>query len=240
MGMMQSVLKLLYPSQCVMCDARLEDDFALCGRCWRDTPFISGLVCDLCGTPLPGTDPGHPVHCDDCMVLARPWAQGRAAMLYRDTARRLVLALKHGDRVDLARPGAAWLRAAAGPMLAPGTALVPVPVHWTRLVSRRYNQAGLLARELAALTGLDWLPDALVRTRRTQMLDGLSRDQRFAALSTRDPAASDARPPAERPSRRADRRRDDLGRDAGGRGRGGDCGRCKPGLRAGHGTRCEG
>jgi predicted amidophosphoribosyltransferase len=179
---MLSALSLIYPRQCVMCEARLESDFALCGACWRDTPFIAGLVCDLCGLPLPGTDPGHAVHCDDCMVLARPWRQGRAAMLYRDKGRRLILSLKHGDRTDLARPGALWLRNAGAPLLTPGRVLVPVPAHWTRLVKRRYNQAALLAGELARLTGLDWQPDALVRHRRTTSLDGLSRDQRFAML----------------------------------------------------------
>jgi predicted amidophosphoribosyltransferase len=93
-----------------------------------------------------------------------------------------VLALKHGDRTDLARPGARWLRAAGAALLTPGSVLVPVPAHWTRLVRRRYNQAALLAHALARLTGLDWLPDALVRNRRTATLDGLTREQRFAML----------------------------------------------------------
>jgi predicted amidophosphoribosyltransferase len=51
---MQALLRMIYPSQCLSCDALVESDFGLCGQCWRDTPFISGLVCDSCGTPLPG------------------------------------------------------------------------------------------------------------------------------------------------------------------------------------------
>jgi predicted amidophosphoribosyltransferase len=180
---MQSLLRVLYPPQCVLCDARVEEDFALCAACWGQTQFLRGLVCEQCGLPLPGSDPGHAVHCDDCMAIARPWQQGRAALLYRDAGRRLVLALKHGDRTDLARPAAAWMADAAGPMLRPGAVLVPVPVHWLRLLQRRYNQAALLASEVAALTALPWLPDALVRARRTSTLEGLTRDQRFATLS---------------------------------------------------------
>ncbi|TKA95662.1 ComF family protein, partial [Cereibacter changlensis] len=98
---LQAALRLLYPPQCLTCDALVTTDFGLCGPCWRETPFITGLVCDLCGTPLPGEDPGHAVHCDDCLTLARPWARGRAALLYKDNGRRIVLALKHGDRLDL-------------------------------------------------------------------------------------------------------------------------------------------
>jgi predicted amidophosphoribosyltransferase len=64
-------------------------------------------------------------------------------------------------------------------------------VHWTRLLSRRYNQAAELARALSALTGLETLPDALVRTRRTPVQDGLGVDARF--LNT-DGAIRAARP----------------------------------------------
>jgi predicted amidophosphoribosyltransferase len=180
---MQSVANLIYPAQCVSCDARVETDYALCGACWRDTPFIAGLVCDLCGVPLPGTDPGQPVHCDDCMAIARPWERGRAAMLYRDNGRRLVLGLKHGDRTDLARPAGRWMAAVAGPVLRPETLVIPVPVHWTRLARRRYSQAALLAAEVARAAALGWLPDALIRPRRTPMLDGKTRDERFATLA---------------------------------------------------------
>lgn len=98
---MQALLRLIYPPQCLSCGAEVDTDFALCPACWRDTPFITGLVCDGCGTPLPGEE-STAVHCDDCLTLARPWDQGRAALLYRDKGRGFVLSLKHGDRGDLA------------------------------------------------------------------------------------------------------------------------------------------
>ena len=100
---LQAVLQMIYPPQCISCDALVTSDFGLCGKCWRETPFIAGLVCDQCGTPLPGEDPGHAVHCDDCLLIARPWDQGRAALLYKDNARKMVLQMKHGDRTDLVK-----------------------------------------------------------------------------------------------------------------------------------------
>ncbi len=50
---MQRLIRVLYPAQCLSCGALTEDDFGLCGPCWRDTGFIGGTTCDLCGTPLP-------------------------------------------------------------------------------------------------------------------------------------------------------------------------------------------
>ena len=109
--------------------------------------------------PLPGEDDAAEVLCDDCLTIARPWGQGRAALLYQDNGRNLVLALKHGDRMDLARPAAAWMARAAQPMLEPGMLVAPVPLHWMRLFKRRYNQAALLSRGIAKLAGLDHCPD---------------------------------------------------------------------------------
>lgn len=180
---MQAALRLVYPAQCLMCDTLVEEDFGLCPSCWRDTAFVSGLVCDACGTPLPGEDPGHAVLCDDCLALARPWDRGRAAFLYRDKGREIVLALKHGDRLDLARPAARWLLRAAQPLLRPGMLVAPVPLHWLRLLRRRYNQSALLSAGLARLAGLDHIPDLLRRRRRTPTQDGRTREGRFANLA---------------------------------------------------------
>lgn len=183
MPQLQSVLSLIYPDQCMVCDTMVTYSGALCGGCWRETPFISGLVCDACGVPLPGSDDGAAVYCDDCLTQPRPWEQGRAVLLYRDIGRRIVLALKHGDRTEYATAAAPWLFRAGATLLKHDTVLVPIPVHWTRLITRRYNQAAELSRALAKHAGLSHCPDALVRTKRTQKLDGLNVDQRFATLN---------------------------------------------------------
>ena len=180
---LQALLHLIYPPQCLTCGARVTSDFGLCGDCWGDTPFINGLVCQHCGVPLPGEDRQADVLCDDCLTIARPWTAGRAALLYKDNARKLILALKHGDRLDLARPAAEWMFKAAVPMLVPNMLVAPIPLHWMRLVKRRYNQAALLSSRIAKMAGLDHCPDLLQRNRNTGSQDGLSRDGRFANMS---------------------------------------------------------
>ena len=179
---LQAALQVIYPPQCLSCAAPVTSDFGLCADCWRETPFIAGLACDQCGIPLPGGEAGEIAHCDDCIAIARPWDRGRAALLYRDNGRRLVLALKHGDRMDLARPAGGWMLKAARPILQPGMLVVPVPLHWLRLFRRRFNQAALLSRALARGAGLDHCPDALTRRRNTGNQDGKTRDARFANL----------------------------------------------------------
>ncbi|MBK6465788.1 MAG: ComF family protein [Rhodobacter sp.] len=179
---LQRAISAIYPPQCITCKALVASDFGLCPACWRDTPFITGLVCDKCGCPLPGEPElqGEAAAiCDDCLRVARPWAQGRAAMLYDGNARRMILALKHGDRMELARPAGKWLRQAAEPILVPGMVVVPVPLHWWRMVRRKYNQSALLAAALAKAAQLEHCPDALIRSRNTGSQEGRGREDRF-------------------------------------------------------------
>jgi ComF family protein len=181
---LQSMLRLLYPPQCLACPETVQEAHALCPSCWRDTPFIVGLVCDQCGVPLPGEDDGSgpaPL-CDDCLTIARPWDRGRAVLLYRDKGRRIVLDLKHGDRLDLARPAGRWLARAAAPLLTEDTLIAPVPLHWTRLLRRRFNQSAVLAQALGAEARRPCCPDLLVRRHRTPTQDGRDRDGRFRNL----------------------------------------------------------
>ncbi len=169
---MKSLLRAIYPPGCIACEVPVAHEHALCGACWRDTPFITGLACDGCGRPLPGAAGDGPAHCDDCLARPRPWEQARAALLYERQARRVVLRFKHGDRLDLARPAARWMTAAAQPLLRPDMLIAPVPLHWTRLLRRRYNQAALLAQGVAQATGLEHCPDLLLRPHRTALQAG--------------------------------------------------------------------
>ncbi|MEM9476617.1 MAG: ComF family protein [Pseudomonadota bacterium] len=193
------VLDLIYPPQCVSCRTLVDHGAPLCGACWAETPFIRGLVCDGCGVPLLGEDVGGRALCDDCLAAPRPWLRGRAALEYRENGRRLVLALKHGDRQDLVRPAARWMAGAGRDLVHAQTLVVPVPLHWLRLVQRRFNQSAALAQAVARELGLAACPDALVRRRATpaqsgdkaarmQNLEGALQPhpRRGATLATRD------------------------------------------------------
>lgn len=183
---MQRLLQAIYPNQCLSCGEVTGSDAGLCATCWRDTAFISGLTCHLCGAPLPGDDDpdnAPDLTCDDCLAIARPWARGAAAMLYRGNGRRLVLALKSHDRADLAQAVAPWLARAAAPLHEPGTLIAPVPLHWLRLFKRRYNQSALLARALARALEAPFCPDLLLRARATPRQEGLGAAARFANMA---------------------------------------------------------
>jgi ComF family protein len=180
---LQTLLHAVFPPECLACGARVETDFALCAACWAETPFIFGAACDLCGVGLPGQTAGREaLICEECHRVARPWAHGRAVMHYAGHGRTLVLGLKHGDRAEVARAAGPWLARAGADLLTGEPVIVPVPLHWMRLATRRFNQAALLAQAMARASGRDCIPDALVRPRRTPTQDGRDRAGRFRNL----------------------------------------------------------
>lgn len=178
----QTGLNAIYPARCLTCGDVVDSDFGLCGPCWRDTSFIGGTICDACGVPLPGQSGGDTLHCDACLAVPRPWVHGRAAVLYKDTGRKLVLSLKHGDRQEVAHPAGWWMSAAVKDIITDQTVIAPVPLHWQRMIKRRYNQSALLAKSLGVRTGLPCAMDLLQRTRHTPSLDGLGRVERLKAV----------------------------------------------------------
>ena len=59
--------------------------------------------------------------------------RARAALVYDDESKRLVLPFKHGDRTDMARACGRWMARAGGELLAEAELIAPVPLHWRRL-----------------------------------------------------------------------------------------------------------
>jgi predicted amidophosphoribosyltransferase len=160
----QSALDILYPPLFVGCGALVESDHGLCGLCWRKSHFITGSGCWTVGQPLIGNiDAADEVFCDSGLIQPPPWRRGGAVLSYLETGRALVLALKHGDCHDIVRPAAKWMVQASGCLVQANMLVVPVPLHWTRLVRRRYNQAALLSAALARRLNLPYCTDVLVR-----------------------------------------------------------------------------
>jgi ComF family protein len=58
--------------------------------------------------------------------------------------------------------------------------IAPVPVHWSRLLRRRYNQAAELSKHIARIRLVDHIPDLLTRSKRTSMQVDMSREERIA------------------------------------------------------------
>lgn len=135
--------------------------------------FITDPVCHRCGAPQ-DYDAGPDAQCPPCMARPPRWSRARAAFVYDDVSRRPVLDLKRAGRRDGLETLAGWMLQAGGDLVDEAELIVPVPLHYTRLVQRGFNQSAWLAQAIGQAAGRRVCVDALRRTRRTPSQAGLS------------------------------------------------------------------
>jgi ComF family protein len=162
----RTVVDGVLPPRCLSCGDIVDEPDALCGRCWGGITFFTPPWCVLCGLPFPHPM-GEDALCGACAREPPAWDQARAVLRYDKQSRGLILGLKHGDHTHVAGAFGRWMHRAGDEVLAGADLLVPVPLHWTRLFRRRYNQAALLAHAIRVAGGPDVAADWLVRQRRT-------------------------------------------------------------------------
>ncbi len=149
----------------------------VCAECWSKLSFIAPPYCPRLGIPF-AHDPGPDVLSMQAIADPPACRRARAAARYDEVAKTLVHALKYQDRTDLAPIMGRWMARAGRELLGDADLLAPVPLHWRRAWSRRYNQSGALAQAIVRHSGVAVARDALRRVRLTQQQVGLSRRQR--------------------------------------------------------------
>ncbi|MCL2473380.1 MAG: ComF family protein [Alphaproteobacteria bacterium] len=175
------MLDIVFPPECIVCDAPVGSPNSLCIDCWKNIEFISDPVCDQCGKPLeyyPDFAEKERVLCFECIAVPSSVHQARAVMIYGDTSKKLILLLKHGDRVHLARILAPLMVSTGRDLLNAADIIVPVPLHTSRLLHRRYNQASMLAKHVGKLTSTPVLFNTLRRVKNTHPQGIMSKEDR--------------------------------------------------------------
>ena len=181
------MLDALLPPACLTCEEPVGAQGGQCPACFSRLAFVSAPLCDRCGVPFPHEGAGIPhaetLWCEACIAAPPAFSSARAALRYDEGAKALILPFKHRDRTELAKPLARHMARAGAELLRAADLLVPVPLHRWRLFHRRHNQAALLARELARISGKPHAPMLLRRVRATAPLGELGAYEREAALS---------------------------------------------------------
>ncbi len=171
-----SIKDWFFPRHCPICDTVLGGTRLICPEC-RDIPrLVKAPRCVSCGKHL---EQQEQVRCRDCSGKKRSFERGIALYEYasvHDSVHRF----KNLGRAEYAEFYGEEIRRFLLPSIAgmQGDALVPVPLHKSKLNSRGYNQATLLAKEISKGCGLPVREDILIRVRKTasqKKMDHLTR-----------------------------------------------------------------
>ena len=170
---LRGVSDFVWPRRGLISGARNAGQGALTPEELLQLSFITGPVCRSCGTPCE-IDLGAETQCPVCIARPPRWTGARAALVYDDVSRQMVLDLKRSGRRDGLNLMAGWMTQAGRELLADADMLIPVPLHYTRLVKRGFNQSGWLAQAIGRASGTPVQIDVLRRKRRTPSQAGLS------------------------------------------------------------------
>tara|TARA_B100000686_G_C16764164_1_gene960687 strand:- start:350 stop:1141 length:792 start_codon:yes stop_codon:yes gene_type:complete len=171
---------ILLPPRCCVTGEIVSDDGMITPESWTQVDFINAPYCMICGVPFPYEDADHDSKqvCGACIKTPPQYDIGRAAVAYNEMTRRILLQFKYGDQLHIADTLAKWLYQSAESEIKDADCIVPVPLHWRRMVYRRYNQSALIAQSLAKVSGTP-VVHALKRTRYSGPQKGLGRKARL-------------------------------------------------------------
>lgn len=145
---MISILNILYPRRCILCDGVLDTPTSgVCTRCKKELIYIQEPSCKKCGQPI---EDEQEEYCYDCTCNAHSFAQGKSVWLYKGKMKESMYRFKDGQRreyaqfyaKEAARKYSRWI------LQNRIQVIVPIPIHVKKKKRRGYNQAEIFAEEL--------------------------------------------------------------------------------------------
>ncbi len=164
----QFIFDVFLPPRCLICHTTVQKQNGLCPKCFAKIHFLTDQSCPVCGRPytFPVEDKSELI-CGKCLTRKPKLAQMKAVFAYDDFSRGLILPLKHADMTESVPFLADMLLRRGGEMLKNSDCIIPVPLHWRRLIKRKYNQSALLANALAARVQKPCFNSVLIRSKNT-------------------------------------------------------------------------
>lgn len=174
-------LDFVWPPRCRICDTSTAGAPYpwVCQTCWLAIDYLTPPLCYQCGEPFAAPLEGiaSATHrCGACLRQPPAYDRARAVGLYQGVLRQLIHAMKYQRVYGLVRPLAALLQAQFAFHWGARQlqALIPVPLHRSRLREREFDQALALARHLGQPLGIPVWSDLLRRQRQTTSQVGLT------------------------------------------------------------------
>lgn len=179
--LLMRLLALFFPDRCLFCDEVMhyrENGLCICEDCMKTQVFLENMhTCALCDCPIPPED-----HlCNTCQTHTHFFDRAVSCMSYKDEIRSAILKFKFYHRIDLYRPMAAFMCRRVAPLHneSPFDFMVCAPQSKQSYRERGYNQAALLAEQIAKDVKLPYIKDAFLKIKETPKQSTLSYRERM-------------------------------------------------------------
>lgn len=167
--------------KCIFCgkDINHFDEKPFCNECQNELLFNDGKRCKVCDMPINGESEV----CDFCKTNHKHFYKARAMFEYDGKVRSCLLNFKSNNQKYLAKPIAFLMYNSLPDDMKNFDIILPVPLSNKSLKQRGFNQSGLLANEIAKISGKPTYENVLLKTKETEHQKELTFKDRQQNLS---------------------------------------------------------
>lgn len=166
MKFLETIIKLIFPPKCILCEKIVEQDNTLCEKCWEKIKFIKEPFCDKCSSPLE-YKVSDKVICTNCIKNKPLYIKLRSAVVYNSFSSKIIFRFKFYDKIYLKKFMAKTMVQSASDIIDKIDVIISVPLHKKRLIFRKYNQSLLLANEIGKITNKKVIYNFLLKNKHT-------------------------------------------------------------------------
>jgi ComF family protein len=171
--MLNRLIDSLFPPGCLLCSSTEKVEDGVCNDCKIQMDKVPEPVCDICGQPL-----GTSGICLTCLSITPFFDKIVTAYKFEGKTKEAVHAYKYRGITGLKKYFGKTIHESILKADIRPDVITFIPMNWTRLFVRSYNQSALIAKELARITGIRADFQALVKIRNTKPQAGLNREAR--------------------------------------------------------------
>ncbi len=159
------LLGLVFPPICPVCGDIAPAGRDICPECAGRLCYADEPYCMKCGKPVEE----YEEYCSDCAERGHVYDEGRAVFVYDEYMSKSIYRFKYNGKREFASFYGRVMAERLGRKIESWNAdvIVPVPVHKSKMKTRGYNQAGLIAKELSKRCRIPVCSDLVSRKRAT-------------------------------------------------------------------------
>ncbi len=177
---------IFFPSFCELCSSLLEfpSERVICHSCWKSIRTSHPSYCLCCGRFFEALEKPH--LCQDCLQKRPPFSHHRSSGKYKGKLKDIIILYKYRHFQVLGKDLARLVDRALGKeedIWWKVDAIVPVPLHPKRKKERGFNQAQIIAKELARIKGIELRDKLLVKTKNVRPQTSLRIEERAENVS---------------------------------------------------------
>ncbi|HEX3021494.1 MAG TPA: double zinc ribbon domain-containing protein [Lachnospiraceae bacterium] len=177
-----NLLDILYPKRCPVCgDIIIPKGNDICDKCMDIFQIINDPKCMKCGKPLLQDEQEF---CFDCSIRKHSYNKGMALWVYDSNVKRSIAEYKYHSRREYSEYYIKQLLSNYSEDIVRinPDALIPIPLHKTKLKERGFNQATILANGIGKALHINVVDNYLIRKRKTLPQKGLNEVERYKNL----------------------------------------------------------